>query len=454
MSEKERTISTEIDLKYQMPEGAEEYITSINPRGIQIHPKIWGLNNSSYLELDGSSLKINDITNTLLAGFDSTSISIGKLTSGHTIINSDGLQVYDSQNQKVLDTTLNGIKLYKANSLRVAVTNGGLDIYGNDGTTKIASYGNITVIGDENQAHLEVKQSEIRLLGTIENENPTVLSIKQYGLEFTSENQKMEMLFAREEVIIPDDPTEYRGPSFFVNLPTSMTTSAGSNIKNIYLKCGSDAVPNQITMRTRKYKSGTSNFVDAIQTFETGSKYLEISNRGRLTYSSDSVSSYFSIYNEGTVEQLRIGSSLNQTTQQTANRGIWSPNTNRWLIRETADGLDNIYVGSLDLSDASSARNSIKASGKISIQYKDIALGSIAANTYKSGETSFSPTDYYYGRCVVGWYFSGTNTSLLIVNRIFYNQTDEYIGWGVRNIHSSAVSGTLRVFVLCTYDGE
>lgn len=91
----ERTISTEIDLKHQMPESdINKYITDINEQGIKIHPKIWQ-KDSNYLQLNGEGAYIKNSDNDLLAEFTANNMQIGQEKNGHSRIEitKDGLDV-------------------------------------------------------------------------------------------------------------------------------------------------------------------------------------------------------------------------------------------------------------------------------------------------------------------------------------------------------------------------
>lgn len=133
---------------------ATSYVTNIDNNGITIHPS-----RSDYA------------TN-----------------GGRAVINSDGLTVYVNNNDvasygttarigksnsdRVTIDSTNGITIYKSNQSnqgikKLQTTTNGIDIYGDDGITNIASFGSTTRIGAQNNVQVIIESGAM----SIENEN-------------------------------------------------------------------------------------------------------------------------------------------------------------------------------------------------------------------------------------------------------------------------------------------
>lgn len=117
---------------------ATDYVTDIDSNGITVHPK-----RSDYAT-----------------------------TGGRAVINGDGLTVYlgsndvasygasarigKSNSDRVTVDSTNGITIYKGNSKRLQTTANGIDVYGSDGATSIASFGATARIGTNDGLHVTV----------------------------------------------------------------------------------------------------------------------------------------------------------------------------------------------------------------------------------------------------------------------------------------------------------
>lgn len=182
---------------------------------------------------------------------------------------------------------------------------------------------------------------------------------------------------------------------------------------------------------------GDSTTIGVYPTFDTN--YTELALGGVIAYTSKTNSKNYI----GT-SKVWVGDASGGI-----NHGVYSEDIFGWLVR--SNGSD-IYAGSVNVTDGLSCRNSINASGTIRIEEKSINVGSISANSYKSANVSYSAPTNYKAICIVGWYPSGTNTSFIVPIRLVYDQTAGQISYGLRNIHSSAVTTTLNVRILCVYD--
>lgn len=130
---------------------ATNYVTDINNNGITVHPK-----RSDYA------------TN-----------------GGRAVINADGLTVYvgsddvasygasarigKSNSDRVTVDSTNGITIYKSNSKRLQTTANGIDVYGSDGTTSIASFGSTVTLASDDDNHLVLDGDGLEFLDQGDN---------------------------------------------------------------------------------------------------------------------------------------------------------------------------------------------------------------------------------------------------------------------------------------------
>lgn len=137
---------------------ATDYVTDINDNGITVHPK-----RSDYA------------TN-----------------GGRAVINADGLTVYlgsddvasygasarigKSNSDRVTVDSTNGITIYKGNSKRLQTTANGIDVYGSDGTTNIASFGATARIGKSNGTRVTIDTSEVKIIPSNKTSNALTFS--------------------------------------------------------------------------------------------------------------------------------------------------------------------------------------------------------------------------------------------------------------------------------------
>jgi hypothetical protein len=118
---------------------ATNYITRIDDNGITVHPS-GGTASRLQVNANGTTVYQNDTD----VAFYGASARIGK---------ADGDRV-------VVDST-NGITIYKTNSKRLQTTANGVDVYGSDGTTSIASFGSTTRIGTASAQRVSVGKNNV-----------------------------------------------------------------------------------------------------------------------------------------------------------------------------------------------------------------------------------------------------------------------------------------------------
>lgn len=135
------------------------------------------------------------------------------------------------------------------------------------------------------------------------------------------------------------------------------------------------------------------------------------------------------------------------------NHGVWSEQLNKWMLY--TNGNDETIVGAINVTDASSARDSMKSAGMLKIHTQTINIGNLAAGATKSEEVNAKITGRYEGWAITGYYIGGTNQSLINVYGLRFLYGSQTIAYKVRNIGSSQATGiTLEVRVLCSYSGD
>lgn len=128
---------------------ATNYITDINNAGITVHP-VGGTTSRLQVNANGTTVYQND---TDVAFYGATS-RIGK---------SNGDRV-------VIDST-DGVTLYMGNSKRLQTSVNGIDVYGSDGSTSIASFGSTTRLGGESAPHIIIDDYGIDMFNRGSTEN-------------------------------------------------------------------------------------------------------------------------------------------------------------------------------------------------------------------------------------------------------------------------------------------
>ena len=126
---------------------ATTYITHIDDNGITIHPKST-TNNRAAINANGMEVFKGNVS---VASYGDTA-RIGKANGDRVVVDST-----------------DGITIYKANSKRLQTTANGVDIYGSNGSTSIASFGSTTRIGLLNGWKTTIEDDGIRLYSGIYN---------------------------------------------------------------------------------------------------------------------------------------------------------------------------------------------------------------------------------------------------------------------------------------------
>lgn len=153
---------------------ATDYVTEIDNSGITVHPKSL---TTSRVKVDGNGTTIYQ-NNEDVAFYGATS-RIGKANGDRVIVDST-----------------NGITIYKANSKRLQTTANGVDVYGSDGSTSVASFGATTRIGKSAAEHVTVSSSSGRA------------EIALYG---TSGSNKNASIYTKTVTVSGNDPVEQTG---------------------------------------------------------------------------------------------------------------------------------------------------------------------------------------------------------------------------------------------------
>lgn len=120
---------------------ATSYVTDINSNGITIHPS-----RSDYATNGGRAV-INGDGLTIYLGSDDVA-SYGA-----------SARIGKSNSDRVTVDSTNGITIYKGNSKKLQTTANGIDVYGSDGTTSVASFGSTARLGSTSSGNYLVMNS-------------------------------------------------------------------------------------------------------------------------------------------------------------------------------------------------------------------------------------------------------------------------------------------------------
>lgn len=129
---------------------ATNYITQIDSAGIFVSPA----NQTPTTSSPGNSTRIT--SDGLMVYRNNTSVAFfgGSARIGKS--NADRVTV---------DST-DGITIYKGNSRRIQTTANGMDVYGSDGTTKVAQFGSTTRVGPTSGPHIYIDTSAVSIMNS------------------------------------------------------------------------------------------------------------------------------------------------------------------------------------------------------------------------------------------------------------------------------------------------
>lgn len=113
---------------------ATNYITHIDDDGITVHPKSTTQNRVA-IDASGTEVFKGDVS---VASYGDTA-RIGKANGDRVVVDA-----------------MNGITIYKSNSKRLQTTANGVDVFGSDGTTSVASFGSTARVGEASDYHTVV----------------------------------------------------------------------------------------------------------------------------------------------------------------------------------------------------------------------------------------------------------------------------------------------------------
>lgn len=362
---------------------ATNYVTDINNNGITVHPK-----RSDYAT-NGGRVVINADGLTVYLGSDNVasygaSARIGKANSDRVTVDST-----------------NGITIYKANSKRLQTTANGIDVYGSDGTTSIASFGATARIGKSNGTRVVVDTSSVKIIPNNKTAN---------ALTFEADDDCAQILYGNNYL----------------------------NIGGVLFNYAYDLEAGTTWVSRGLYVGGSSTAGDP--SFQVNSSGLV--NAGRKVVAA------------GNAEVALAASATSGST----NRGLWDETGGAWIIYRHGDygivlgngAADCLYhrTSTCTVNSANATiYNSINycwQNGAVCTVYLSVNLKSSLANA-STVDVATAPENYRPPHAVIGSvYVTGQNVNLQA----------EILGAGtirVNNRSGSAVTTSANIYISFTF---
>lgn len=262
----------------------------------------------------GDSSRTDESDATLLAG--TSMVRVGKAASDRVTV----------------DPT-NGITIYKGNSKRLQTTANGIDVYGSDGTTSIASFGSTVTLASDDGNHLVLDGDELAFLDADDNR---LFYIEPYDGDG-----------------IPEDSS------------VTLSTDSGWFVVDAgglaYLRVGLDDIEMLVkkgsASQTALYASGSEVGV------------------GQPLYAYSGVTATYQVAAEGTQNTIAL------RANSAGNRGLYDVTDGTWIVYKNVDG--NIVINGDNFS--------VDASGLVNAGRKVVAAGNemvALAASASSGSTN------------------------------------------------------------------
>ena len=187
--------------------GGFTYITEgqgIRTYDVAVTDPLVGTEASSVVEVKGGTIRIANTKTAqgqwewktiFTSGYVNAEVirAIGLLTGSHVEVDTNGVHIYDqngievalyaptvrigkANSDRVTVDSTNGITIYKGNSKRLLTTANGIDVYGSDGTTSIASFGATARIGKSNGTRVTIGTSEVKIIPSNKTSNALTFS--------------------------------------------------------------------------------------------------------------------------------------------------------------------------------------------------------------------------------------------------------------------------------------
>ena len=128
---------------------ATSYVTEVGTGGIKIHPEG---DADDYALIDGTGMEVFD-GGTSVAKFGETA-RVGQADKQRVAVTENTVSIYDANNALAVKTNTDGVTLYRGGSKRSELTAAGLDVFGSDGSTSIASFGATSRVGTASGARV------------------------------------------------------------------------------------------------------------------------------------------------------------------------------------------------------------------------------------------------------------------------------------------------------------
>ena len=250
MAVQERIISTEIDLKHQMPKDeVNQYITEITETGIQIHPKLWAAD-SHYLQLNGEGAFIKESTGIELSKFTGNNIQIGKDEDWKVDINTGGINIIDgtSGTDIIKASYGEGASFYDDEAERTAYIGSNLITIGKDNNQHVDIGANATVYYNTQQRPIaEISQGLYGEITTTVAPESLELKDKYILTEDTEVVEGKDYYIKQKQTDSYNFLADYNSYSLTYTIPEKLSVSSTYQYFTIVLTIGSTATSSDFT---------------------------------------------------------------------------------------------------------------------------------------------------------------------------------------------------------------
>ena len=376
---------------------ATNYVTDITDNGITVHPK-----RSDYATNGGRAV------------IDADGLTI-YLGSDNVASYGASARIGKSNSDRVTVDSTNGITIYKGNSKKLQTTANGIDVYGNDGTTSVASFGSTARLGSISSGnYLVMNANGLNLYNELDGTNYSSRigpsSVSLLGGDFTI-------------------ASSIEGGTASTNYDTVLSENYSSSVKTV------------LTLRVIKDKNTSST-----------SRRVMTNSPLEVTGSIDATSSITGTY------QLVASGDLNSIALRAntqGNRGLYDIDNDKWIIYKNTSAGEIAFNDPIHLYSNTCTINSTNASIYNSYNYcrhnYAVATVTIAVNLKSSlanGSTvdvATAPANYRPPFAVMGQvYITGVVATLQA----------EILSSGVirlNNRSGSAVSTSANIYVSFTF---
>lgn len=396
----------------------------------------------AFATFNTNAIVFKDSNNRQTAYFGSASTQIGRLTSGYVHIHSSGMNVYGTVSNTVTDVA------YFGSTARIGINNTSRFLMN---ATSLQAY------NSDNKKYFEVSASGMKFgtdLGSTVATTANVATAKADAA--TDATTKAN---AAQEAAAADATTKANNAAKTATNYLQVTTSGlkvydGTNTTNY-------ALLNSSGMQVYKANTQVASFGADVILGQTGSsnQNIQINASGGIMFRKGGTT-YGKILSNSSNQLIIKQGSSNYTELRIKTNGISIGTYDSYGDFNTGIDMGTTNVNIYGIMYLNGRKVIDRTHSNMSIQQTTINLSSISGGGYKKSTADITmdashQEAQYKGRCVVGWYVGGSNTSYLNVYELYVNQSNQNIHYGVRSTTSSATASdsTLHVFVLCTVDG-